>query len=247
MTPASLCVSIHDVAPTTWLACEKLLRAVREVADIPVTLLVVPYYHYRCEALPSWYAAALRERLAAGDELALHGYTHVDEGAPAQTVGQRLVREVCTRGEGEFAALSCEDARQRLTRGRDWFARQGLPVVGFVAPAWLLSRGAWAALRSQPFLYTTTWRAFHLLPAGPDAHSPALVCAARNAFTRRASRIANRTLVCHVRGRPLARLGLHPADAAYADLTRHWQRLLAMLLEERVAMTKAQFTRAWHG
>ena len=37
-----LCVSIHDVAPATWTDCLRLVQAVRAVADIPLTWLVVP-------------------------------------------------------------------------------------------------------------------------------------------------------------------------------------------------------------
>jgi predicted deacetylase len=42
-----LCVSIHDVAPATWTECRTLLEAVAAVADIPLTLLVVPV-PWRC-------------------------------------------------------------------------------------------------------------------------------------------------------------------------------------------------------
>ena len=55
--PHALCVSIHDVAPATWELCAKLFDAIRDVADIPVTLLVVPAYHHREEAPPTYLRA----------------------------------------------------------------------------------------------------------------------------------------------------------------------------------------------
>ena len=40
---------------------------------------------------------------------------------------------------------------------------------------------------------------------------------------------------------PLLRLGLHPSDAAYPDVIRHWQDLLAACLETRTPVTKNGF------
>ena len=69
-----LCVSVHDVAPATWRSCQRVLAAVREVAEIPVTLLVVPAYHGQCSALAPGFESAMTDQLAQGHELALHGY-----------------------------------------------------------------------------------------------------------------------------------------------------------------------------
>ncbi|MDB0554405.1 DUF2334 domain-containing protein, partial [Ralstonia solanacearum] len=44
---------------------------------------------------------------------------------------------------------------------------------------------------------------------------------------------------------PLLRLGLHPADAAYPDVVRHWQDLLAACLETRVPVTKNGFAQVF--
>ncbi|MGB6055370.1 MAG: DUF2334 domain-containing protein, partial [Burkholderiaceae bacterium] len=42
-------------------------------------------------------------------------------------------------------------------------------------------------------------------------------------------------------GRPLVRLGLHPADAAHPELICHCQRLIEGLLATRQALTKGDF------
>ncbi len=161
----ALCVVIHDVAPATWPDCLRLLQAVREVADIPLTWLVVPRWHGSAARSPA-VEAALGSLLADGHELALHGYTHLDTAAPASAWRSRFLRGVYTEGEGEFAALGVDEARRRIALGLAWFDERDWPVSGFVAPAWLLGAGAWEALRSHPFVYTTTWSHFHwLMPA----------------------------------------------------------------------------------
>ena len=158
-----LCVSIHDVAPATWSDCLRLVEAVRAVADIPLTWLVVPHYHFRPEQSLAM-EACLNVALERGDELALHGYSHLDTEAGSGGLRARFLRNVYTRREGEFAALTASEARRRLELGLDWFAARGWTPTGFVPPAWLLGEGAWRALRDAPFAYTTTFSHFHCLP-----------------------------------------------------------------------------------
>jgi predicted deacetylase len=162
-----LCVSIHDVAPATWSDCLRLVEAVRAVADIPLTWLVVPHYHFRPEQSPAM-EACLNVALERGDELALHGYSHLDTEAGSGGLRARFLRNVYTRREGEFAALTASEARQRLELGLDWFAARGWRPTGFVPPAWLLGEGAWRALRDAPFAYTTTFSHFHCLPGAHE-------------------------------------------------------------------------------
>ncbi len=237
----TLCVSLHDVAPATWPQCARLLTAIREVAPIPLTLLVVPAYHRLPVADATAFDLQLEARLAAGDELALHGFTHLDEGPPPAGWRQRFVRRVYTTGEGEFAALDAGEAERRIAQGLDWFAQRQWPVAGFVAPAWLLGPGAWQALARFPLRYTTTLRHFHLLPQGQALLAPSLVYAARNRTGRWLSARRNDLLTRLQAGRPLVRLGLHPADAAYPELVRHCQHLIEGLLATRQALTKADF------
>lgn len=239
----SLCVSLHDVAPATWPQCAQLLAAIRAVAPIPVTLLVVPAYHR--QPVSAVDAAAfdrlLEARLAAGDELALHGYTHLDEGPPAAGWRQNFLRRIYTTSEGEFSAIDAAEASRRIAQGLDWFAQRQWPVKGFVAPAWLLGPGAWQALRQFPFDYTTTLRYFYTLPQRQALLAPSLVYAARNRSGRWLSSRRNALLAQALAQRPLVRLGLHPKDAAYPPLIRHFQRLIEQLLVGRQALTKAEF------
>jgi predicted deacetylase len=241
-----LCVSIHDVAPATWPDCLRLVQAIRAVADIPLTWLVVPHYHFRPERSAAM-EAGLDASLARGDELALHGYSHLDTEANGGSLRARFLRNVYTRREGEFAALAHDEARRRLDLGLDWFAERGWTPTGFVPPAWLLGEGAWQALRESPFDYTTTFSHFHCLNGGPVLKSPSMVYAARNRSGRWLSpRVADLTAAM-LADSPLVRFSLHPPDARYPELVRHTQRVLERLLSRRTAVTKAECARRLAG
>ena len=244
----ALCVSIHDVAPSTWPNCQRLLNALKEVADIPVTLLVVPHYHstQNTSAHPE-FEQGLEARRAQGDELALHGLRHIDEGPPPRSLQEYITRRWYTAGEGEFAALSQHVARTRLEAGRSWFAQRGWQVEGFVAPAWLLSDGAWRALEEMPFSYTTTLNQFTSLPSRIALRSPSLVYSVRSAWRRHASRFWVSELLRRADDAALLRLALHPCDAGYPAVVRHWQAILEHTLATRTAMTKAAFAKTIQG
>lgn len=243
-----LCVSIHDVAPATWSDCLRLVQAVREVADIPLTWLVVPHYHFRPERSLAM-EACLKVVVERGDELALHGYSHLDTQANGGGLRGRFLRNVYTRREGEFAALDEAEARHRLEQGLAWFAERGWMPSGFIPPAWLLGKDAWRALRATNFAYTTTFSHFHCLrgadgsPQDRAVLSPSLVYAARNRGGRLLSpRVADATAAM-LANAPLVRFSLHPPDARYPELLRHTQRVLERLLAQREAVTKAECAR----
>jgi predicted deacetylase len=242
----ALCVSIHDVAPATWSDCLLLLRAVREVADIPLTWLVVPRFHGSEQRDPAC-EEMLCSLLTEGHELALHGYTHLDATPLPSGMRARFVRTIYTQGEGEFAALDADEAGRRIALGLAWFASRGWPVSGFVAPAWLLGKQAWRALTAAPFDYTTTLCRFHLLQTGHSVFSPSLVYAARNALGRSFSPPCASALAAALAPSPLMRLSLHPRDARHPALLRHAQGLIERLLDARSPMTKAAFARRLSG
>jgi hypothetical protein len=239
---------LHDVAPATWPACRRVLAAVGEVADIPLTLLVVPAYRGRRATRDAHFAAAMQAHLQRGDELVLHGYSHVDEQPPAVPLSRPLewaVRRIYTAGEGEFSALGFEAARERLLAGARWFAANHWPLAGFVPPAWLISRPARAALRSLPgFEYTTTLHQMIHLPSGAHYGAPSIVFSNRSALRRRLSVPWNHGIARAVARQPLVRFGLHPNDADDPVLRAAWQHLLAQLLLVREPATKCSALRA---
>lgn len=240
----ALCVSIHDVAPKTLSACETIASAVERIdPTVPLTLLVVPHYHGDVE-LPESFVQWITHRVERGDELALHGFTHLDRSRPSDSPVARWTRGVYTANEGEFSALSRSEAADLIARGRAWFAERGWKAEGFVAPAWLMSEGAWAALRDFDFLYTTTLSKFFALRKGVVLRAPSVVYSTRSRWRRGASRLWNSTLARASGSLPLVRFGFHPADAAHRDVMAHAEALLDGLADGRTALTKSAFARS---
>ena len=225
----AMSVTLHDVAPATLQACEFLVRRVAELGPIPLTLLVAPRYHggRSTPRFERW----IDTRLRRGDELALHGLTHRDEGPAPQGLLDRFSRRVLTDREGEFAALGTQEAGRRLDAGRRFFARRSWPLYGFVPPAWLLADTAWPAVWARPFDYTCTRTA--LIARGSRSSrdlirldSSALVYSTRSAPRRVLSTAWNASLAVWQRNQPWLRIELHPADARHPRVVDDWCRHL---------------------
>jgi predicted deacetylase len=229
-------VTLHDVAPATQARCEALIAALERIAPLPVTLLVVPCWHGQPSdaAFERW----LHGRLQRDDELALHGLTHTDDGpAPTHWV-ERVRRRWYAGDEGEFAALDRAEATRRLKAGRRWFARRDWPLRGFVAPAWLLSEGAWHALLHQPFGYTCTRTSLFALPYGMAdepvrvLHARSIVYSTRAAWRRALSRPWNALVAHDERRRGWMRFELHPSDVEHRAVRESALRLVAAAVDE---------------
>lgn len=225
-----LCVVVHDAAPPTWEACRGLADVLAQHGVDRLTWLAVPCYHRqpRDPGFDRW----LQDRAAAGDEVALHGFYHLDDGTPRNPV-DRWRRSVYTRGEGEFWDLEPAVARDRIRAGRRWLAELGIVPNGFVAPAWLLGPGGWQALRDEPFDYTCTLGGIHRLPAG----APVLACQAQvyssaTPLRQWLSVAWNAQLARRQRAAPVVRLELHPGDLA-PTVRRSWERLLRTQMATR--------------
>lgn len=243
--PRALCVSIHDVAPATWRACEKLMAAVREVADIPMTLLVVPNYHHGSKPTDisdAEFTRALETERQRGCELALHGYTHWDDGPPPRNPYEYAKRNWYTAREGEFSALDVNEAARRIKLGLEWFGERGWKPEGFIAPAWLMSHGAWQALEKYDFYYACTLGHFHALPRRETYRSPAITYSSRSTWRRHFSyaNAQTRITMCKIKN---LRVVLHPADAQHPEVLRHFQHIIGRLLRNRIPLRKASVIR----
>ncbi len=239
-TSRALCIAIHDVAPATWPRCEVLLELLRSIGAPPVTLLVVPEYHRRgcCES-DLHFVRAIDNHIARGDEIALHGYYHVDDGPAAYSTFEWLQRRILTASEGEFAALTECEAELRIGAGLRMFERLNWDVAGFVAPAWLLGPGARAALARTTIRYTSTHTYLEMVASGQRIAAPVISASARSRWRRWTSRRWLSAADAMMRTRPLLRVALHPADADDADLLASWFNLLQTLLADRIALTKS--------
>ncbi|PTT98907.1 DUF2334 domain-containing protein, partial [Pseudomonas sp. HMWF031] len=183
----------------------------------------------------------LSGRLALGDELALHGYFHCDDGPMASNPRDWFMRRIYTH-EGEFYSLSREAALTRLHAGIDMFQRYHWPLHGFVAPAWLMSEGTRQALRQLPLSYTSDPQHLYKLPDFAVVDAPGLVWSARSAWRRGLSKLLSDQREQRWRQAPVIRLGLHPVDMRHEFSRTYWlQTLKRLIAEGRVPMTKARW------
>ena len=128
--------------------------------------------------------------------------------------------------------------------GQRWFRANGWPLAGFVPPAWLLGPESWKALRRSPEIqYVTTFTHIHALRSGQALRAPCLTLSVRAPWRRTVSRLWAAMALRHASA-SLVRLALHPRDAAYPAVCRTWQHRLGQLLEQRRAVTKAEFVQA---
>lgn len=235
----ALCLVLHDVAPQTWQHYADFVQEVDRLGRIPLTLLVVPDFHRQgpLDRYPT-FCHAMDQRLAVGDEIALHGYHHDDPAPVGVDPRQWFMRRIYTH-EGEFYQLDQAQAAARIERGLALFGRLGWPAHGFVPPAWLMSDGTRRALHQFDFSYSSD---LHGLIHLPDFHHepvPGLVWSARSAWRRGLSRLWNDAKLRRHASAPLLRLGLHPVDMQHPSARRYWLDTLQQLLDQRTAMTKS--------
>jgi predicted deacetylase len=237
-------ISVHDVSPSTWPECLRLLAMTDDWA-VPVSLLVVPNFHFHgtIDENPQ-FAAALRARVELGDEIVLHGFSHLDDAPSPRTPGDWWQRRVHTAREGEMAALGAAECRRRLEAGLAMLAGVSLNPAGFIAPAWLLGAGAREALAHLPFAYTCTRDELLPLPRFEPVAAPSLVYSSRSRWRRALSRVWNDRRLAALESSPLVRVALHPIDARYPGVIAHWRRIIARLAAERSAVLESSWLAA---
>jgi predicted deacetylase len=153
----------------------------------------------------------LRGWAEAGFEIFLHGFYHRDL-ASHDRVSDRLRSRWMTAGEGEFLGLTKDEAKARIQTGRSLVEDVvGLPIAGFVAPAWLYGRGALEALAECEVPIAED----HLKVWSPKSgavlsRSPVITWASRTGMRHRSSLMAAAAL----RRLPMRdlRIGVHPGD-----------------------------------
>jgi len=234
-------IALHDVSPSTLDLSQRLVALVESVAGhVPLTLLVIPHHHgqQRIDRCPQ-FRRFVDARIAAGDEVALHGMSHRDDMVLRASVPQWWRRRVLTQGEAEFAALSGDDARQRIEQGLALFATCGWTAAGIVPPAWQMSHATRAVIRDYPFRYATTRSTVLWMPQDRSQAIPALSISARTAVRRRLSRWWSAQWMRRHSLDDVTRLALHPVDAAFPEMCELWRDCLRSLLSVATPVTKS--------
>jgi predicted deacetylase len=178
-------------------------------------LLVVPDFHHGGElrADPG-YARMLRGLADEGHELFLHGYFH--RSLPGSGVGHFVAQKVVSAGEAEFASYDREVGERWLDAGVAMLRELGLPMRGFVPPAWARRSWLMPALAARGLDYTEDQLFIYEPSSGARRLCPAL-------------NYASRTLVgrLYPRAGVPVRVALHPADVHHAMLVDETRSLLA--------------------
>ncbi len=246
MSGRALVVSIHDVTP---LSRETVAAMMSDLADWGVrqmSLLVVPDYHECAPLLADPECCEwLRGLAAAGHEVVLHGFTHRRRRKRSEGMGKKLITRVYTADEGEFFDIGEEKALRKLTSGLGVLRKAGLPPTGFIAPAWLLSRGGEDAARAAGFLYTTRLGSLTHLPDERTLRSQSLVWSVRSGWRIAVSLWWNARLFKKLQANPLLRIGVHPPDFRVPRVWKQVERLVRSALDERVPMTYESYLKQW--
>lgn len=239
----ALVVSLHDVCPATWPACRTILARLAAEGVRRASLLVIPAAPGGAIDEVDGFAAWLRDLAGAGHEIVQHGLHHARPATASEPVGlPRLLDRVLARGAGEFVAVERDEAVAKLREGRRRVTACGLAAAGFVAPAWLYSPGAAAALAALGFRYFTTHLRVRDLTRRRDHWSFGISNRPGPLAPDLVGRGVNELFRLAHTGCPLLRLAVHPADLDHGRPFEHTVRLLRVARGEgRRAMTYADW------
>lgn len=232
-----LLASIHDVSPRFEGEVGRLLDRLAPFVGRRLAMLVVPN-HWGDAPITSAFGARLRSWADEGIEMFVHGWFHRDDSAHRGMAAVKARR--MTAGEGEFLGLDRGEALTRMRRGKDLIEQTtGRATTGFIAPAWLYSDGARAALSDAGFAiaedHARVW-----VPGGEIlARGPVVTWASRS-DARALSSLAAAGLLRHaLRPLPTVRIAVHPGDVTRPALLRSIDRTFAALLRGRTAAAYA--------
>lgn len=210
-----LVIAIHDIAPSTGAAAERLRVRVGARVAGPVSLLVVPRYHGR-ESLRSGRGRGwLAERVEDGDELVLHGYSHADRSG-------RDGRELSGRPDRAVHALIADGVAE--------MREAGLDPAGFIAPSYVHPPAADAGCRRAGLPWWATRRA--LRSAAGSRPLPSIGLGASSGARRALSPLAAAAAARALAPTSAVRLDLHPADLVHRRLDRAIDDLIDRLLAQ---------------
>ena len=234
----SLVVSLHDVCRRHFAASREIIEELHALGVHACSLLVIPNRHHEGHfADDPEFCNWLRLQKDAGCEIVAHGYFHARPARSGESLISRWTTAVYTAGEGEFYDLDFSTADTLLRKIRAEFAGAGFEPGGFIAPAWLLSAGAEAALRGQEWEYTTRLTTVTDFLSDRIFRSQSLVWSVRTPWRSRISTLWNASLFRWLVRNPLLRVSIHPVDRDHPRIWRQIRALLTAALEEREPLT----------
>jgi len=234
----ALVVSLHDVSTQTREECDAILKDLATRGVPHTSLLVIPDHHRRghMQADPG-FVSWLREQTGAGHEIVMHGYHHQRARRADESARDKFTTRLYTADEGEFYDLDRAQATALLTKARDEFQQLGFAPAGFIAPAWLLSAEAEAALRDLHIDYTTRLASVRDLETGATHRSQSLVWSVRSGWRRWTSLRWNAFLFRRLAQSPLLRISIHPVDLRHRKIWQQIGELVSEALADREPLT----------
>lgn len=216
-----LLASIHDVSPRFEAQVDALLdRLSGHLGGPRLAMLVVPDHWSAAPIRPGTpFATKLRGWADAGIEMFVHGWTHKDDTPHANAKDAAKARHM-TAGEGEFLGLSHDAALARMTRGAALVEGIiGRPAAGFIAPAWLYSEGAKAALADAGVaLAEDHMQVWQPATGRALARGPVITWASRSRPRQLSSLAAAGVLRHALKGQRTVRVAVHPGDTSVPQL-----------------------------
>lgn len=222
-----LLASIHDVSPRFEREVDQLLDRLAPHVGRRLAMLVVPD-HWSSAPITPAFARRLRGWAEEGIEMFVHGWTHRDDSAHAGAAAALKARHM-TAGEGEFLGLSHDEALARMRRGKTLVEDvTGRPAAGFIAPAWLYSDGARAALADAGFaLAEDHARVWSPVDGRKVARGPVITWASRSRPRQLSSLAAAAALRVALRPARTVRIAVHPGDVRVPALLASIDRTFA--------------------
>lgn len=234
----ALVVSLHDVSPRTRAECAEILGQLAALGVPRCSLLVIPDHHRRGHFFAdSECAGWLRAQAAAGHEPVMHGYYHQRARREGESVSAKWTTRIYTADEGEFYDLDRATAAALVSKAREDFRELGVEPAGFIAPAWLLSAEAEAALRELGCTYTTRLGSVVELQTSRVWQSQSLVWSVRSSWRRQVSRAWNELLFRRLAANSLLRISIHPVDLRHAQIWRQIRELVSRASADREPLT----------
>ena len=236
-----LIISFHDVAPHCQQDCQRFLERLKDIDIKNISMLAVPYWHNQesIEQHPS-FLTWLKELHQQGYEITLHGHSHKAEAIQGGLWSQ-IIGRFYTNQEGEFYQIGYKQASDYIGRDRQLFEEAGIPIQGFIAPAWLLSDEACQAIRDKGFLYTTVLQHIEIFPLSERIYAPTLVFSSRSIWRRVVSILWNNIWSAWNRNTPVLRIAIHPIDLQYPHIEEALLQLIQDAARNRISVTYRDF------
>jgi len=233
--------SIHDVTPVFMRDVTFLVESLRDrLNSSRLAMLVVPNYWGNAPiSEDKQFQVQLRQWAHEGADIFVHGWFHKDE-AKHGWLNEWKARYLTNR-EGEFLGLDEQTARQRIVDGRSLIEDiTGLPIAGFVAPAWLYGAPAKQALRACGIHMAEDHFKVWDPQSGAVLSSSPVISWATRSWMRAQSSKASAAIARHAfTGSPAVRLAVHPSDRSNPSVLKSINRTIDSLRKNRRAESYA--------